>query len=491
MTYFVHTTTQRQREKLEEYVAKLPNSRWSRVEDQICFTTDHIMQDLQRFQKAVFSGPGDVLVDEHPSLPSCYVLSFRSNKTVPQPKVEQPTTPMVPTFTIEETLASEMSEQLQAPLKSLVTALNKSVVVKGTLSLPSMSMPKTSLVIPEPGTIEIQFGHRSIIPKSLVAIDEQAFAPGYQRTEVGQEFGRNRTNDSLTYGWATTSRRFAEDPRNSRIFFRFDFNGHVWANVCLHHVNGVLSSAIVQILSARVTHPDTHWPACIESLARFLGDIPGIRSRFNSQEFAEAMEQYKVRFAQKANQDFAAIESQCSQYLTHYHNSLDRRRELMAIRDQVQAQIEKIQGNLYDQIMRLPHVVDVFFRNDTATQTHYIEVHTDEICVVDPRTKILHSIGEFKILANITRAELTRWHNKTRSVDAFRHKCQAPHVWEDGRACLGNAGPMMTQLLSSGMLLEYIGIVIEFVTTVNVDDPAGSRIDRWPVKARPDSTETK
>lgn len=58
------------------------------------------------------------------------------------------------------------------------------------------------------------------------------------------------------------------------------------------------------------------------------------------------------------------------------------------------------------------------------------------------------------------------------------------HYLVNGAACLGNKKSLFPDLLRKRQLSMAIELVIAFVESVNITDPAGSHIARWPLAAR-------
>lgn len=116
-----------------------------------------------------------------------------------------------------------------------------------------------------------------------------------------------------------------------------------------------------------------------------------------------------------------------------------------------------------------------------------IQVFTEVLYCADPRTKKRHEIGAFRIeISPEYDGGGVRWFNLTRQVDALEAKMQAPHIYNSGRACLGNAAEIFPNLIARHQYAAVITVAIRFVQEVNVEDMAGQKINRWPVapKAR-------
>ncbi|MCK5085666.1 hypothetical protein KAK05_03070, partial [Candidatus Parcubacteria bacterium] len=111
-----------------------------------------------------------------------------------------------------------------------------------------------------------------------------------------------------------------------------------------------------------------------------------------------------------------------------------------------------------------------------------IKVFTDTLYCTDPRTDILHEIGEFRIEISFNgKEDCVRWFNLTRNIDGNKSNMQAPHVFKNGKACLGNAAEIFPELIANFEFAAVALVAIQFIESVNTDDSAGKHIDSWPI----------
>lgn len=129
----------------------------------------------------------------------------------------------------------------------------------------------------------------------------------------------------------------------------------------------------------------------------------------------------------------------------------------------------------YDGLLQIPKVKDVTIDGNN------IVVYTDVLYCRDDRTGYIHEIGAFKIELPITNGFSPRWFNETRKVDAFQGSQQAPHIWADGSACLGNTAALFSDLFSRRQFALAAQLAIEFVESANTSDSAGKRVNQWPI----------
>lgn len=111
-----------------------------------------------------------------------------------------------------------------------------------------------------------------------------------------------------------------------------------------------------------------------------------------------------------------------------------------------------------------------------------IKIFTNTLYCTDPRTNILHEIGTFRIeIYTDGSGDAVRWFNLTRQVRGYDdRKMQAPHVFPEGKACMGNTKEIFPELIANYEFAAVAMVAIQFVESVNVHDDAGKFIDRWP-----------
>lgn len=148
------------------------------------------------------------------------------------------------------------------------------------------------------------------------------------------------------------------------------------------------------------------------------------------------------------------------------------------------ASTEKVRlGGEFDKLCRLPKVQKVDIVDGR------LKIFTDILYCVDPRSGLRHEIGAFRIEISLGNVCSIRWYNLTRIVSGHSPAMHAPHIFTEGQACLGNAAEIFANLIGNYDFCMAVSMAIKFVETVNVDDPAGRCIDRWPVA--PDNTKEK
>ena len=135
-------------------------------------------------------------------------------------------------------------------------------------------------------------------------------------------------------------------------------------------------------------------------------------------------------------------------------------------------------GKEFDKLLAVPKVRDVQIADGT------VKVFTDVLFCTDPRTKVMHEIGAFRIELYTSHGDV-RWHNLTRKVEGtyWNGGANAPHVDAGGKACLGTMAEIIPELVANYEFAALAMVAIQFVESVNVDDRAGAHINKWPVVA--------
>lgn len=109
----------------------------------------------------------------------------------------------------------------------------------------------------------------------------------------------------------------------------------------------------------------------------------------------------------------------------------------------------------------------------------------------DDRSRAWHELGEYEVSVNMSPRQdhdpAVRFINLTRQIDGYSNDMQHPHVWSGGDACEGNFVEVQTDLLLNRDWLSLVQMSIAFLESVNVNDPAGASVYRWPFVQDPAS----
>ena len=143
--------------------------------------------------------------------------------------------------------------------------------------------------------------------------------------------------------------------------------------------------------------------------------------------------------------------------------------QLEASRPQVEAKY----AEEFDRLAELPHVIRV------AMDGNKIQVFTDRIYVEHAGNR--YDIGDFRLEVFTDGSNGgVLMHNLTRRVDAYNRGMQAPHVFPDGKPCLGNLKEAIPQYIGEGEYSVVVMLCVQYLQSVNTADAAGKHIDNWP-----------
>lgn len=115
-------------------------------------------------------------------------------------------------------------------------------------------------------------------------------------------------------------------------------------------------------------------------------------------------------------------------------------------------------------------------------------VRTKTLCVTDPRTSIEHEVGRMQIQLDIKRYNVVVT-NLDRQIHGLQSNMHGPHVFANGRMCLGNMEEVLPKLVAGYQLADAIELVVAILQTCNVDDPAGKKVNCWPLSAKQKATD--
>lgn len=137
-------------------------------------------------------------------------------------------------------------------------------------------------------------------------------------------------------------------------------------------------------------------------------------------------------------------------------------------------------GKEFDKLEGHPKIAKITF--DHATGAFVIDTTT--LYVVDDDGDE-RELGEFRI--TVTDDGDINFHNLTRLVDGYRDRMHAPHVFNNGEACLGNFGDIAAPLIAQREYGTLFTMAIAFLETANENDAAGRYVRRWPLRSTVES----
>ena len=128
----------------------------------------------------------------------------------------------------------------------------------------------------------------------------------------------------------------------------------------------------------------------------------------------------------------------------------------------------------FEALKSAAHVQSVQTIGDTVV------VRTDVLKAIDPKTGDAHAIGRFAIFIDLKgRNGVVRWFNIDKRVDAFMKGMNAPNVFADGSACLGDTAQPMAELTARLELSVVVDLAIQFIENAG-NDELGAYVNLWP-----------
>lgn len=138
--------------------------------------------------------------------------------------------------------------------------------------------------------------------------------------------------------------------------------------------------------------------------------------------------------------------------------------------------------NTLAKIMRKGIITELTTRHDLVGPM--LRFITRPLLMQDERTGAYHLLGKMQVNVNMQSGQVTAL-NLDRQVHAFSTNMQAPHIWSDGNPCLGNFSDAVAGFVHTGDWLAAIELTLAFLESANTEDPAGSKVHRWPYVADP------
>lgn len=139
----------------------------------------------------------------------------------------------------------------------------------------------------------------------------------------------------------------------------------------------------------------------------------------------------------------------------------------------------------FDSIFDVPKVKDV------CVEDGVISVFTETLFAYDNRSRKNHELGAFEIrFYTDGQADCVRWINLTRRVHAGRSDQHAPHVFTSGRSSLHAIKDSIIDLVAEQQFAVATQLAIDFIEQVDVDEPDGAMLDRWPLEKLPEPVVT-
>jgi hypothetical protein len=189
------------------------------------------------------------------------------------------------------------------------------------------------------------------------------------------------------------------------------------------------------------------------------------------------------------NQQIASIRTNIDQQSSLYQDLFRRLTEVAQTIESDKGRIKVLMSRdeenthqLWEQIKGLDAIENFVIESCGCGDCMFgtVLAYTKPMYCVDDRTDIRHRIGRFKIAIDLHRRSID-WYNLDHTIVAFDGKSmQAPHVFDDGHACMGSSANHFSQLLGYRDIYQILILGIQFVESVNTADSAGAHIDKWP-----------
>jgi hypothetical protein len=140
----------------------------------------------------------------------------------------------------------------------------------------------------------------------------------------------------------------------------------------------------------------------------------------------------------------------------------------------------------YENLLAIPQVRDIQMQDGTLL------VETNAIYCVDPRDNKTHELGCYRI--EISLEGVVKWFNLGGAQRGYHGgRFQAPHVRENGIACLGKMETVFPDLIAKNEFAVVTQLAIAFLENLNVTDPGEAwgpeNIHSWPVVTPPTPTQ--
>ena len=113
-----------------------------------------------------------------------------------------------------------------------------------------------------------------------------------------------------------------------------------------------------------------------------------------------------------------------------------------------------------------------------------LNIYTHNIYVQHDKNKKWYDIGTFHIRLDMGASEYnsnttTRIFNTKYAANAYENGMNAPHVFRGGNLCHGNLSRGISDCYKNRDVFGVVYQIILFLQTANLDDVAGSKLDKW------------
>lgn len=187
--------------------------------------------------------------------------------------------------------------------------------------------------------------------------------------------------------------------------------------------------------------------------------------------------QQVVKRCHDENKRFIEEKERLAREVAKATRRIEQNRHLIAMSQCSVKEHEKAFAEQFKKLNEMKNITAIMVEGNTLV------VQTDVLYCVDPRTGIEHEIGSFRIRIDCGQYNISMT-NTTRRVSGHDENMHAPHVFPRGNLCEGTLGEILPDLYGKYDYATIVMVAIQFVQSVNVDDPAGRYINRWPKSKR-------
>lgn len=107
------------------------------------------------------------------------------------------------------------------------------------------------------------------------------------------------------------------------------------------------------------------------------------------------------------------------------------------------------------------------------------EIITKRIKLYEPINDTYYRIDPVKIIINIRENKVSIFAANGVGKDAYWDNCPHPHISGSGFACFGNIEHQISEYINEGNLYNLYVLLISFLSTCDIDDPAGAQVTVW------------
>jgi len=203
------------------------------------------------------------------------------------------------------------------------------------------------------------------------------------------------------------------------------------------------------------------------------------RLRRNVNHYVTLCQKGTAEKVEQLERDLRTVNQEVDSSKEHYTSILRKRDNIMVEIPRAREMSAEQREHFAKDYERLCEFADV---NDIQVFGDRVEIKTDHLYCTNPDTEIKHWMGRFKITIDARgRGGGVRWNNLDFTVVGYENNCQAPHVFNEGKACLGSLDSVIPEYLAKWDFATLTTLAIGFIQSVNPSDPAGKYIVRWPI----------